>query len=597
MGFGDLFKLKNWFTIDFNDAKPELAFTLLRYLGKFPVVRGDTPCTDGHQIMLQASIDDFEDPKEVLYKNRNVSMYVATLCHEISHIVGGAFLVDFTEYIDEHFEESGLAGHLHNIIRDRVDEDNFKERFASRNDIELMEESNKYYVMKKRKWPSEKTEAETRASRFMELYSMKVIAGAHKGDLLPEMRQEVEQFLTQPVLDESLHDEGIHTLDDLLNRMVKVSMVDDPDRVVVARECLEATEEVYRLSIEELKNLPKDKGGYKRGGKHGKGKVKIRKKKDLDDKEGEIREAAKRSEEEIEQSKKEALEEKKERERSSEFEFDYKRKAYSRRAKVYDRTVTEQNWAFVDSLAKYRAITDEIVCHLLELKPNQLQLVQYTDEPDEYNMEAVLEVLADPALRHDSRVYDSVDINRRDYAVGILVDSSGSTSHQINGETVLDIEKALAGILYQSLTAIQDNVSMYTWESDYQCTTDTRVHALPGLENLGAINPTNANRDGVAIRRVTKHLLDEDAVDRWLIVVADGKPNAHEYEGEYAVKDTAKAIAEAEEKGVRVIYLNVDSEQPDYFAELTGNASYARWFNSVKELPKFSYELVTEVMV
>jgi nitric oxide reductase NorD protein len=135
---------------------------------------------------------------------------------------------------------------------------------------------------------------------------------------------------------------------------------------------------------------------------------------------------------------------------------------------------------------------------------------------------------------------------------------------------------------------------MYAYESDGK---ETSVWELPSIENLGSIKPTNANRDGAAIRRTTRHLLEEEARDKLLIIVADGKPSDDSsYTGEYAIKDTARAIAEAEEKGIKVLYLNIDHAQPDYFKELTSNATYARWFKDPKELPRFAYDLVTEFL-
>ncbi|MBT5023199.1 VWA domain-containing protein, partial [Candidatus Woesearchaeota archaeon] len=446
-----------------------------------------------------------------------------------------------------------------------------------------------------------------RNKTFFELYIAKVIASQHKGELDPAFSDQVDQLLSQKVTSDALQKEGYQTLGQLLDKLVDVSVFERIDDYDACVKCMDATKEAYRLYIEEFKDIPRDKNGKPsrgkgRGSKHGKGKVKVGSDKELKEKEGEIRKAAKKLNEDLKKAKAKADKEKKENEQNSELEYDYQRKVYSKSVRVVDEVATEKNFKFLNELERYRPVIDLLAGHLEELKPNQWQLVQGVNEPDMLNMECVLEVMADPKLAVDGRIYDSMEINIRDDAFAILVDRSGSTSHKINGSTVLDLEKYFAGILYKALTEYDingdgDDVSMYTYDSDdFHGNIETRITKIEGLEELGAIKPRGANRDGAAIRRVTRKVMEKNARRKWLIIVADGQPAASDYDGKYAVADTAKSIAEAEEKGVNVIYLNIQETRPDYFAKLTSNATYARWFTDPKELPLFGYDLITDVM-
>ena len=593
MSLDDLIGLDslNFYVVDFDEAKPRMVTTLLQYFGLFTIKPGGCPKTNGREIILPSCRADFVDEKKPLHLNRNVSLYIGSLCHELSHIIGGCFVIDFAKYLVNNFEQVKIAQTIHNIIRDRCDEDYFKRKYASRNDSRLMKNCTDYHVQR-RQMP------EDRANKFFEIYSTKTIAGKHKGELDEDFKQEIDEFLSQDITSEEIKKTGIKTLKDLLDKLVDISVF-ERETLDAGKESLQATTQVYEIIMEEFKDMPTSLVGYTVGGEHGEGEIEVGDMDDIDAKRGEIDAEFKRIKGKIKAQDKEEQEDKdkKQKETNDEPYFDHITKSYNNASKVYDEIIKDTNPNFLQKLRKYDSITEEVIGYLLELQPNKVQLVERTTEPDEINLEAVIEVIADPSLGHDARIFDSMRINKRDYAVGILVDCSGSTCEQINGDTILDIEKYLAGILFQGLSYIGDKVNMYAFESDYRESTDSRLYSIPNLEALGSLTPTNANRDGAVIRRMTKHLMNQEAKDRWMVIVADGRPNAHEYDGDMAREDTAKAIEEAEGQDIRVIYLNGDDERPDYFHRLTRHATYARWFNSVKQLPRFAYDLVTEVMV
>ena len=241
-------------------------------------------------------------------------------------------------------------------------------------------------------------------------------------------------------------------------------------------------------------------------------------------------------------------------------------------------------------LNAYDFLKRRIVEHFEVLKPNELQRIPFTEDPDELNIEAVIEVLSDPSLRTKAKVYDSYIVNERDALWAVLLDISGSTSARLkSGKRVIDVEKESGGLIYQALTGIGDTVLLYafaTWR-------ETNLYQLTGLENLGAVEPESANADGVAIRGVVAELKKIEARDKTLVVISDGRPVATGA-GADPVIDTSMAFMEAEAQGIRTLYFNVDNDPSDYFYILTRNTTFARSIRDTEQLPHGIYEFVIE---
>jgi len=235
----------------------------------------------------------------------------------------------------------------------------------------------------------------------------------------------------------------------------------------------------------------------------------------------------------------------------------------------------------------------EIVEHFQALKPNKLQRIPYSDVPDELNFEQVIEVVADPALIPHAKIYETTRINERDTLWGVLMDISGSTGGNLqSGEQVIELEKCAAGIVYQALTDedVDDRVLLYAFSTGEY----THLYEFTGLENLGALKAENGNADGVAIRGVISEMIKVDAKDKKLIVISDGKPVATGSTGDPVI-DTARAFGEAEDHGIRTMYINVDNSASEYFGILTEFCTYARSIRNVNQLPLAIHEAVLKL--
>jgi len=647
MSLEDIFASENWHALRLEEAKAKLEQLLYVRLGIFPLNPGDRPQTDGKQIMLEKVKSDFEDDKDELHNNRNMSLYMADLLHEILHIREGSFLVDARPYM-ETFKNQGLAHTIMNVEDDGRIEYNAREYLHS-DEIELIEESNKYYSTK-RPFPKELGE------RFMEIYSCLKIAKGMPSIFRPGCKKEEDETLATLITDADLNAKGILTVDDLLKNVVAIGdrSYGKPIEAVWAD-----VPYIYELLIKAFPNIeknfptansmfaptnvpmmepPKGNGkGEKKEGEEGQGAGAGEKKEG--EKEGQGAGAGEKKEGEKEGQGAGQGDQKTQTAylgfRGDAHDYSQGKDIGSKLAAIageqppvngdkqdggksgsvgpgegkvkesglvqivtYDpktlrptilmnlkmEEYRRTNFAFEGSLMMYKELIAQIKEHFAMQKPNEVQRVMFTEEPYELNMEAVLEVLSDPGLRGKARIYDSFRVNARDSLTAILLDISGSTGGELkSGKRVIDVEKAAAGILHAALT--DEEVGDRVPLYAFSTSSITNLYRLPDIATLGALEPEHANADGVAIRGVISDILPMPAKEKKLIVISDGKPSAYGYGNEQGIIDTAMAFKEAEDQGIMTVYFNIDNAPAEYFARLTRHCTYARSIPDIMELP------------
>ena len=86
MSLESIFRADNFYALSLAEAHPELERLMISYLGIFPIVQGERPQTDGKKIFLEGRKTDFKDDKSDFSDNRNMSLYLSDLIHELLHI-------------------------------------------------------------------------------------------------------------------------------------------------------------------------------------------------------------------------------------------------------------------------------------------------------------------------------------------------------------------------------------------------------------------------------------------------------------------------------------------------------------------------------
>lgn len=169
----------------------------------------------------------------------------------------------------------------------------------------------------------------------------------------------------------------------------------------------------------------------------------------------------------------------------------------------------------------------------------------------------------------DERVYAANLRTRRDLGVQILIDASSSTlERSADGQPVFERHAQAAWLLCRALSLLGDRVAVHAFNSWGRSlvrfqpvkTFDEPLGALLA-KRLRQVAVAGYTRSGAAIRHATA-MLDDHAGTPYkvLLLISDGYPYDDQYEGEYAIDDTRKAIEEAREAGVAVVCISVGGD-------------------------------------
>ncbi len=122
---------------------------------------------------------------------------------------------------------------------------------------------------------------------------------------------------------------------------------------------------------------------------------------------------------------------------------------------------------------------------------------------------------------------------------------------------------------YEASDAEQPNY--FEWMHKFEDRNKDHAQAIASLD------AHEDNRDGFAIRWMSRRLRNRTEKHRFLLVFSDGEPSAYNY-AENGVVDTANAVAEAKKSGIEVLHLFLSSEaisedQAAFYRMMYGNKS------------------------
>jgi nitric oxide reductase activation protein len=166
------------------------------------------------------------------------------------------------------------------------------------------------------------------------------------------------------------------------------------------------------------------------------------------------------------------------------------------------------------------------------------------------------------------QVYRTSRRTRRDLAVTIVVDISGSTAEEPGGgDSTFKKQLAVAYQLGQVLDSLGDRVAMFgfhSWGRKLVRVVRLKGHAerwsVRVAERMALLEPVGYTRIGAAIRHGT-HLLNDTMrlPNRLLVLVTDGIAYDQDYELRHAAADAGRALAEARKVGTACVCLCVGS--------------------------------------
>ncbi|HEX3160711.1 MAG TPA: VWA domain-containing protein [Gemmatimonadaceae bacterium] len=256
-------------------------------------------------------------------------------------------------------------------------------------------------------------------------------------------------------------------------------------------------------------------------------------------------------------------------------------------------------------LRRHAREIDQVRRRFERLRPQRVRLGRQLDGSD-FDITAYTETHADvrAGCGSDDRLYEAVRPARRDIAVSLLVDISGSTDGWLSEQgRIIDVEKEAVLLVCEALDALGDRyaVSAFSGEGPRSVALYPvkRFHERYGLDTrlrIAGLEHDRYTRMGAALRHATALLCKEPAHHRLLLLLTDGKPNDVDlYEGRYGIEDTRQAVAEARLQGAQPFCLTVDREAPSYLPRLFGPGAYTV-LRRASTLPQALVEVVRRLL-
>ncbi len=305
-------------------------------------------------------------------------------------------------------------------------------------------------------------------------------------------------------------------------------------------------------------------------------------------------------------------------------EWDFHSQAYIKGwCRLYEHRLKGDDQDFIRGVReKYAVLAHQVKRQFKFIKPESLQRVRRVSDGDELDLDGIIEAVIDRRAGHatDEHVYVRRQKAAREVAAAFLLDMSASTDDPIpdpnappsapvveekeddqflyglwnkqNGppeppkRRVIDVAKESLALMCEALETLGDGYAVYGFSGyghdevefyvakEFEDKLNSRTWAA-----MGAMKPRRSTRMGPAIRHaLTK--LDRQAVRmKVLIIVSDGFPQDYDYgpdrtDHEYGIQDTARALQEAERKGVQTFCVTIDQSGNDYLRRMCPDNRY-----------------------
>lgn len=252
--------------------------------------------------------------------------------------------------------------------------------------------------------------------------------------------------------------------------------------------------------------------------------------------------------------------------------------------RVRQATEAAPDWATA-TLAEHAALVRRVRERFERLRARRTRLPRQR-EGDELDLAACVRAIVDAGSGHtvDDRLYVAVRPARRELAILLLVDISGSTDTLITKKLqVIDVEKIALLLAAEALDALGDRYAMLAFSGKgaksvhVSTIKDFAERNGPAVRGrISALVPEANTRLGAAIRHATARLDAQSAGHRLLLILSDGKPNDIDtYQGPYGIEDSRQAINEARARDIYPFCLTVDQEDSAYLKRIFGPTGYA----------------------
>ena len=242
--------------------------------------------------------------------------------------------------------------------------------------------------------------------------------------------------------------------------------------------------------------------------------------------------------------------------------------------------------AWVERTLREHAVRIEHVRRHFQMLRARRTRVRGREDGDELDLEAYIELHVDLRTGKPARqaIYQTQHAARRDAAIMVLVDASGSTDSWVSDQRrVIDVEKEALILVCVALTELHDPFSVLSFSGESAAAVTLRtlksfdeVYGATVAARIAALEPEAYTRAGAAIRHASTLLMGQPVRQRLLLLLSDGKPNdIDQYDGRYGVEDMRQAVVEAKLQGIHPFCLTVDRQAASYLPRIFGAGHYA----------------------
>ncbi len=243
-----------------------------------------------------------------------------------------------------------------------------------------------------------------------------------------------------------------------------------------------------------------------------------------------------------------------------------------------------QQWVD-DTLAQRGAMLHEIRRRFELLRAQRVRVRKQLDG-DEIDLQAYIDSHADfrAGLPMAQRLYQSERRSRRDMAIMLLVDVSGSTDGWIAADRrIIDVEREALLLVCIALDGMAEPYSVLAFSGEGPHAVVVRSvkrfdepHDSAVAQRIAGLEPEHYTRAGAALRHASALLMKQSAEHRLLLLLSDGKPNdIDDYDGRYGVEDLRQAVTEAKLQGISPFCLTIDRQAANYLPAVFGPNHYA----------------------
>ncbi|MCR9259249.1 MAG: VWA domain-containing protein [Pseudomonadaceae bacterium] len=306
-------------------------------------------------------------------------------------------------------------------------------------------------------------------------------------------------------------------------------------------------------------------------------------------------------------------------------EWDYLQRRYlTHWCRVYEESLSGTDEEDIEGLNNAIRHFQGIVQKQLEqIRPTGLQRISRVQDGDELDLNAIIEARQDirAGQSPSERFYSRKERMHRDVCAIFLVDLSASTDDPVEPpepkdwsdydedaadnmrdpwyaslssdeeepvveRKIIDIQREAMVVMASALDALGDSYGIYGFSGYGKDCVEVFVAKEPQegfsqrtLQSIAAMKPKRSTRMGPAIRHSTHKLMQSGHAMKVLMIISDGFPQDSDYGPErgnhtYGVEDTAKAIKEAQQKGVETFCITVDRSGQDYLKQMCPDSRY-----------------------